>query len=48
MQELLDAALEENDLILEWMQQLEESTLTAESDIIQMNRNIEHTAKTLM
>ena len=37
MQDLLDCALEENDLILEWMQQLENSTLEAESEIVKMS-----------
>lgn len=40
MQELLDAALEENNVILEWMQQLEDGTLDAEKDIVKMSQNI--------
>jgi hypothetical protein len=41
MQDLLDCALEENDLILEWMQNLENSTVEAESEIVKMAQAID-------
>jgi hypothetical protein len=48
MQELLDAALEENNLILEWMRELEDGALNAEQDITKMSRNITKAAKSLL
>lgn len=44
MQDLLDSALEENDLILQWMNKLEGATFKAEEDIIKMSKSVEKVA----
>jgi hypothetical protein len=44
MQDLLDSALEENDLILQWMNKLEGATFKAEEDIIKMSKSVEQVA----
>ena len=48
MQDLLDSALEENDLILKWMNQLEESTFKAEEDIVKMSKSVEKAADAII
>ena len=45
MQDLLDSALEENDLILQWMAKLEGATFKAEEDIIKMSKSVEKVAE---
>lgn len=41
MQEMLDSALEENDVILDWMRKLEESTTKTESGVLKIATKIE-------
>lgn len=48
MQDLLDSALEENDLILQWMNQLEGATFKAEEDIVKMSKSVEKAADAII